>query len=235
MSTLLLTFKTTIKDTQKPEGWNNLTWNPFISIEFMAAHGIRTVIFSVSTSSVDVMSPAQTIPIARACNEYDAQLRDSDLTRFDFFAMVPDPLGHPDAALAEIAHSLDTLHADDVCLLTRYGSGNVYLGHEEYRAIWDALDARKAVILIHPSQPAGAEPVNAALPAPVVDYPHETTRMALDMVTSGMLASHPNCRIILSHAGGTLLYLALSAAAILPLILKGMSRSSKTTAQIWTS
>ncbi|KAL8730108.1 MAG: hypothetical protein Q9166_004307 [cf. Caloplaca sp. 2 TL-2023] len=198
----------------------------------MTAHHIRTVIFSVSTPGIDVLSPSQTIPIARQCNEYGAALRDSSPTHFGFFAMIPDPLFHPRAALDEITYSLDVLHADGICLLTRYGSGNAYLGHEQYRPLWDALDARNAVVFVHPSQPADLNLVNPALVAPVIDYPHETCRMALDMVTSNMLSDHPNCKIILSHAGGTLPYLALRAAAILPAVLKGMGRPPKTTEQI---
>lgn len=198
----------------------------------MAAHKIGTVIFSVSTPGVDVMSPEQTVSVARQCNEYGAQLRDLDPARFGFFAMVPDPLQHMQAALDEIAYSFDHLRADGVCLLTRYGTGNAYLGHEDYRPLWDALNARPAVVFVHPSQPADPNLVNPMLVSPIIDYPHETCRMAVDMVTSNMLADHPDCKIILSHAGGTLPYLAIRAASILPLILKGMGRPPKTTEQI---
>lgn len=198
----------------------------------MAAHGIRAVIFSVSTPGVDVVTPEQSVKIARQSNEYGAQLRDSDPASFGFFAMIPDPLEHVQAAIEEIAYSLDVLKADGVCLLTRYGKGNAYLGHEEYQPLWDALDTRKAVVFIHPSQPADPNTVNPALPAPVIDFPHETCRAAVDLVVSNTLSSHPNCNIILSHSGGTLPYLAPRVAGILPMILKGMRLTPKTTEQI---
>lgn len=223
---------TAIKDAHDPGGWNNPNWSTSISKEFMAANGIKSVIFSVSTPGVDVMTPEKTISVARKCNEYGAKLRDEDPTRFGFFAMVPDPLSHPDAAVAEIAHSLDHLHADGVCLFSRYGPGKAYLGHEEYRPIWDALDSRHAVVLIHPSHPSDTESINPALPAPIIDYPHETCRTALDLVITNMLSDHPNCKVILSHSGGTLPYLALRAAAILPLILRSMRRPPKSQEQM---
>ncbi|KAL9595244.1 MAG: hypothetical protein Q9179_005057 [Wetmoreana sp. 5 TL-2023] len=221
-----------IKDTHPPGGFNNPNWSPSISTEFMAAHGIATVIFSVSTPGLDVMTAEQSVPISRQCNEYGAQLRDSDPSRFGFFAMIPDPIEYPQAAVDEIAYSLDHLKADGVCLLTRYGKGNAYLGHEEYRPLWDALDARNAVVFIHPSNPADLNIINPALPAPIIDYPHETCRAAVDMVVSNTLSSHPNCKIILSHSGGTLPYLALRVASILPFILKGMRLPPKSTEEI---
>ncbi|KAI4198281.1 MAG: hypothetical protein LQ350_005364 [Teloschistes chrysophthalmus] len=225
-----------IKDTQSPGGWNNPHWSPSISKAFMTAHNISTVIFSVSTPGIDIITPTQSIKIARQCNEYGAQLRDSDPTSFGFFAMIPDPLTHTQAAVEEIEYSLDVLKADGVCLLTRYGKGNSYLGHEEYQPLWDALDARNAVVFIHPSQPADPNIVNPALPAPVIDFPHETCRAAVDLVVSNTLSTHPNCKIILSHSGGTLPYLAPRVAAIVPMILKSMPphrhHPPKTTSQI---
>ena len=190
----------------------------------MAVNGIKSVIFSVSTLGIDVMTSEKSIEVARKCNEYGANLRDEDPARFGFFAMVPDPLSHPEAAVEEIAYSLDQLHADGVCLFSRYGQGKAYLGHEDYRPIWDALDTRKAVVFIHPSHPSDTEFVNPALPTPIIDYPHETCRTALDLVITNMLADHANCKVILSHSGGTLPYIALRAAAILPLILHSMRR-----------
>ncbi len=221
-----------IKDAHDPGGWNNPNWSTSISKEFMAVHGIKSVIFSVSTPGIDVMTSEKSIEVARKCNEYGANLRDEDPDRFGFFAMVPDPLYHPEAAVEEIAYSLDQLHADGVCLFSRYGQGKAYLGHEEYRPIWDALDTRKAVVFIHPSHPSDTEFVNPALPAPIIDYPHETCRTALDLVITNMLADHPNCKVILSHSGGTLPYIALRAAAILPLILRSMRRPPKSMEQM---
>jgi len=39
------------------------------------------------------------------------------------------------------------------------------------------------------------------------DYPHETTRAAMDLIMSNNRRHFPNCQIILSHAGGSLPYL----------------------------
>ncbi|KAL9585668.1 MAG: hypothetical protein Q9203_004154 [Teloschistes exilis] len=84
-----------IKDTQESGGWNNSHWSTSISKAFIAAHGVKIVIFSGKA------------------NEYGAQLRDSDPASLNFFATIPDPLAHVQAAVEEIAYRLDVLKADE--------------------------------------------------------------------------------------------------------------------------
>lgn len=76
--------------------------------------------------------------------------------------------------------------------------------------------------------------MNASLPQPIIDFPHETTRTAVDLITSGTIRSHPNVKIILSHAGGTLPYLALRPAVMLPYMRPG-AVSTKEDAEAKTS
>lgn len=111
-------------------------------------------------------------------------------------------------------------------LYTRYGSDNHYLGHPDFSDIWDLLDAREAVVFVHPTHPVDTTLVNPTLPQPMIDYPHETTRTAVDLVTSGTIRSHPNTKIILSHAGGTLPYLAVRPAAMLPYLPPSVAQPS---------
>lgn len=139
-------------------------------------------------------------------NEYSADLRNQEPERFAFFVSLPNILDTQDA-LAEIAYGLDTLHADGVTLFTRYGSSNTYLGHADVEPIWAELNRRGCVVFIHPTHPVDTNPVNPKLPQPAIDYPHETTRTAMDMITNSTRLKYPACKVILSHAGGTLPYL----------------------------
>ncbi|KAF4313105.1 hypothetical protein GTA08_BOTSDO01748 [Botryosphaeria dothidea] len=126
--------------------------------------------------------------------------------RFGFFAALPSLLD-TEAALSEIRYALDTLHADSVTLFTRYGDSATYLGHPSLEPIWAELNRRKCVVFVHPTHPADTTKVNTRLPQPMIDYPHETTRAAMDMITMGTREKFPDCKVILSHAGGTLPYL----------------------------
>lgn len=127
-------------------------------------------------------------------------------------------LFNTDDVLGEIKFAFDTLHADGVILFTRYGTGPHYLGHEKFRAVWAELNRRKAVVFIHPTHPVDRQLINAWMPQPMFDYPHETGKTAMDLITSSVLRDHPDCKVILSHAGGTLPYLIHRAATMLPLM-----------------
>lgn len=181
----------------------------------MATHNIRTAILSVTAPGCSILSGGAAATLARAINEEAVTIRAQDPSSFGFFAALPPVEDSADAAVAEIVYALDVLGADGVALYTRYGPGLRYLGHEALRPVWAALDARKAVVFVHPTYLADTRLVSAALPHPIIDYPHETTRAAVDMITSGVLKAFPNVKIILSHAGGTLPFLATRAAHLL--------------------
>jgi len=163
--------------------------------------------------SIDPKNAAQ---LARQTNEYAAHIRDANPSKFGFFAALPCIYSDKEAALKEIRYALDHLKADGVTLFTRYGKGNNYLGAEIFKDVWAELNAREAVVFIHPTHAVDTTLVSPSLPAPMIDYPHETTRTAVDLITSGTVRNNPGCKIILSHAGGTLPYLALRAGVMLP-------------------
>ncbi|KAG9570596.1 2-amino-3-carboxymuconate-6-semialdehyde decarboxylase, partial [Aureobasidium melanogenum] len=144
--------------------------------------------------------------LARKLNLESARIRDQEPEKFGFFANLPDILD-TQAALVELQYALDVLKADGVTLFTRYGKGNTYLGHPDVQPIWEELNRRACVVFIHPTHPVDTNTVNPRTPQPIIDYPHETTRTAYDMLTQGTRLKYPACKVILSHAGGTLPYL----------------------------
>ena len=107
-----------------------------------------------------------------------------------------------DAASKEVAFALDDLHADGITLLSSYDGK--YLGHPNFAPLWRELNARTAVVFIHPTSPADWKPANDKLLAPLADFAWETTRCALDMILSDTLKLATDCKIVLSHAGGCL-------------------------------
>ncbi|KAK0763480.1 LOW QUALITY PROTEIN: hypothetical protein N5P37_002857 [Trichoderma harzianum] len=144
----------------------------------------------------------QSAALARRANEYAASIRDKHPEKFGFFASLPSLL---EKELA-FAYAFDTLKADGVILFTRYGSDNHYLGHPDFKDVWAELDRRAAVVLVHPTHPVDTALVSN-VPQPIIRYPFETTTAALDMLLNKTVRNSPNCRIILSHAGGVLPYL----------------------------
>ena len=209
-----------------PSGWHIPPWTLETDTEINGILGVTTSILSASAPGPCIETdPTKAAALARECNHHAAAIRDGKSSEYGFFASLPS-LFDTELALNEIAYAFDTLKADGATLFTRYGAGNGYLGHVAFRPIWEALNARDAVIFIHPTHPVDTQLVNQWLPQPMFDYPHETGRTAMDMITNGITRDFPRCKVILSHAGGTLPYLIDRAATMLPLMPKpvGLSR-----------
>lgn len=184
--------------------------------------GVSTAIFSITAPGVVILGDGSeaSARLARQINEEVAQMRDLKPKTFGFFATLPS-LMNPDAAIKEIRYALDELHADGVCLCTRYGQGHNYLGHERFRPVWAELNSRRAVVFIHPTHSVDTGLVNPTSPQPIFDYPHETLRTAMDMILCNTKRDFPDCKVIHSHAGGTLSFLVGRVSGIYEYMFPG--------------
>jgi len=190
-----------------PSGWPTPRWSQHASELIMKRMGIQTAILSVTAPGACIIpEEGAQAAFARQLNEYAAKIRDNSPSKFRFFANLPD-IRNTSAAIAEIRYAMDELHADGVVLFTRYGPENIYLGHPKIEPIWQELNKRRAVVFVHPTHLVDTNKVNPRMPQPMIDYPHETTRSAMDMIMSRTLQKFPDVKVILSHAGGTLPYL----------------------------
>lgn len=205
---------------RNPAGWVTQPWTAELDCEFCESTGVGTAILSCvpgGPSTETHLEQAQ--HFTRECNKSNAQLRDALPQKYGFFAHVSN-LCNTELALEEISYAFDILRADGVALGTSYqmGGETYYLGHTDFIPIWDALNTRKAVVFVHPVPSADRTVVNKNLPMPAYDFPHETGRTAIDMITnpSKMVQQHAaDCKIILSHAGGDLPFLIDRTAGLL--------------------
>lgn len=187
-----------------PSGWHVPEWSVESSEASLARNQATTAILSLTSPGAPIVKSKEgSRALARQANEFCAKLRDEKPSKFGFFAAMPNILD-TEGALAEIQYALDTLKADGVTLFTRYGDGNYYLGHKQFEPVWEELNRRSAVVFIHPTHPVDTNKVNPTLPQPAIDYPHETTRTAMDLLQTSNRRRFPNCKVILSHAGGML-------------------------------
>ncbi|TPX08549.1 uncharacterized protein E0L32_010036 [Thyridium curvatum] len=198
-----------------PSGWEVPKWSPETDDAVHKKFGIATTVLSLTAPGACILKdPQAAADLARKTNEYAVKLRDENPKKYGFLAALPNLLDK-ELALKEIAYAYDVLKADGVTLFTRYGKDNHYLGHPDFKDIWAELNRRSAVILVHPTHPVDTSQVSN-LPQPVIRYPFETTTTALDMLHNKTVRNNPNCKIILSHAGGTLPFLIGRPASILP-------------------
>lgn len=205
---------------RSPAGWSIEPWTADIGCKFCEATNIDTAILSCIPGGPSTDTHLeQARQFTKDCNDFNAKLRDSDPHRYGFFASISN-LCDTDLALEEINYAFDVLHADGVTLATSYAKQGqtFYLGHPDFVSVWDALDARGAVVFVHPIPSPSTIPVHQRLPVPVYDFPHETGRTAIDLITNSsqtLLQHAKHCKIILSHAGGDLPFLIDRAAGVL--------------------
>ena len=191
-----------------PSGTAIPQWSPESAIDFMDSQAIATGILSLTAPSVVGWDKSERREMARRVNEYTADLVAKRPDRFGNFATLPVP--DVDGAHRELEHALDTLGADGVILLANYAGK--YLGDTVFEPLWTELDRRQAVVFVHPGQPP--LPIVAGVAGPLVDYPFDTTRTAVQLVLNGIVDRYPGARIILAHAGGFLPYASHRFAAL---------------------
>ncbi len=182
-------------------------WSVESAIALMDKYRIQTAVMSVSTPGVHLGDDAEAREKAREVNEYAAEVVRKHPDRFGFFATLclPDVKG----SLDELAYAFDKLRADGVVLLAN--SRGIYLGDRQFDALFDELNARKAVVFVHPSPLYGFDPLKG-MPPYVADFLLDTTRAAIRLAGSGTLDRCPDLKVILSHAGGFVPYAAYRIA-----------------------
>ena len=179
-------------------------WSAASALELMDRNGIQTQLLSISAPGIEFVPAAAARTLARKVNEQNAKLIADHPKRIGGFALLPLP--DVDGALAEIAHALDVLKLDGIVLFTNING--IYLGDKRVDPVFDELNRRKAVVFVHPVAPPGFDIQQLGFPAPVVEFPFDTSRMIMNLIASGTLRRCPNVRIIVAHGGGTLPFLA---------------------------
>ena len=174
-------------------------WSIDAALAGMDAAGIRTALTSISSPGFAPADAAQVPALARWCNEFAADMVRDYPGRFGMFAALP--LNEVDAALTEVTHAYDVLHADGLCLLSNYAGR--YLGDANFRPLYAELNRRSAVVFVHPVAPA--QPWSfKRLSASTLEFPFDTTRTIASLIFEGIVRDYPSIRWIFSHAGGAI-------------------------------
>jgi predicted TIM-barrel fold metal-dependent hydrolase len=185
-------------------------WSKESALSFMDDAGIDVAVTSISTPGVHTGDDARARSLARRCNELAAQLVQAHPKRFGAFACLPLP--DIDGSLAELSHALDVLKLDGVVLFSN--ARGVYLGDERFDPVFDELERRRTVVFVHPT--ASPDPAAHALGLPdsLLDFVADTSRAIADLHYSNTFARTPNVKYVISHAGGTIPYLASRFAVV---------------------
>ncbi len=197
-----------VKKMGKPT-WGVPDWSFESAIAVTDRLETSTAIISLATPSVSVWEGQEQLDLTKKVNDFGLDLVARANGRLGYFATVPMP--NVENTVKEITRAYEDYHADGVILISSYKG--VYLGDKIFDPVWAELNKRKAVIFIHPGIPE-LKPLEG-VPQPTVDFPMDSTRCALSLVTGGVMERYPDVKIILSHAGGFLPYAARRFAVLL--------------------
>jgi predicted TIM-barrel fold metal-dependent hydrolase len=185
-------------------------WSPEQALALMDEIGVAGALLSISSPHVSFVDQAKAAPLCQSINDYAAGMKRRHPHRFGAFAILPLP--DIAASLAELRRGLDELDLDGVALPTH--TEGRYLGDARLTPLLEALDERQATVFVHPTSPRCFEDFGLELPAPMIEFPFDTTRTAASLLYSGALSRHSHINFILPHAGGTLPFLAVRIAGV---------------------
>jgi predicted TIM-barrel fold metal-dependent hydrolase len=197
-------------------------WTPQLALELMDSHGIEVALTSLAQPGVGFGTQASAQTLARRCNDYAADLVARWPRRFGAFATVP--MWSIEGAIAEITHCLDVLKFDGVSLFASYEEK--FLGDPWFDPVLDRLNARGAVVFVHPGLHPSSKGLALPWPGFMMEYLFDTTRAVVNLIFSGAIARFPRVQFILPHAGGLVPYFAWRLS-VSPMIDKRLPQLSR--------
>jgi predicted TIM-barrel fold metal-dependent hydrolase len=201
-------------------------WTPELALDFMGQHDIGYAVNSISPPGVYFGDQGKAQALARRCNDYLAELMRDYPAMFGAIGILPLP--NVELALHEIDYIYDTLELDGVVLFASYGTS--FLGDPVLDPVLAALDARDAVVFVHPNSHPSSLSLGMNLPTFLVEFPLATTRAAANLIFSGALERYSRIKFILAHFGGAVPYLAwrLSMAPLIDARFKAYTQARVT-------
>jgi predicted TIM-barrel fold metal-dependent hydrolase len=195
-------------------------WSVESHLAMMDAHCIAACALSWP-GATSFLKGAAARDLARAMNEEFASIIARHPSRFGAFAVLP--LDDMDAAAAEMVYALDVLKLDGVSSPTNIAS--IYLGDAQFDGWFAEMNRRGTTIFVHPTASANSQQVGLGIHPAILEYMFDSTRMATNMVLSGTKKRFANVRVICTHGGGTIPYLAPRISILEPWFGTGPGRS----------
>ncbi|MFB7884439.1 amidohydrolase family protein [Microbacterium sp. NPDC056057] len=172
-------------------------WNPEIALEQMAITGTTMSVLSVPADLS--WAGGDLAAVTDDLNDELADIVRDSPSRFGAFATLPLP--DPDLATAHAVAALDSGRFEGVAMLTSYQGA--YLAQPEYTGLLQELDARDAVVFMHPILVFNAP---AGLPGPLLEGTFDTTRAVTALAAANVFERFPRVRFIFPHTGGMVPY-----------------------------
>jgi 6-methylsalicylate decarboxylase len=178
------------------------SWTIDQQISSMRDNRIRHAVLSLSSPGV-AFAGTDAPALARHVNDFAAAAIAEHPQRFSYFATLPLP--DVEAAVREAIRTTDRGAAG---IIVMSNTGGQYLGDAALDPLWERLNARRAIVFVHPTSPPDADSVSLGRPRPIIEFMFETTRTITDLIFAGVVGRYPDIRFVIPHCGATLPLLA---------------------------
>lgn len=167
---------------------------------------VDVAILSLTCPNVYWSGPEISLKAAQIMNDCLAQARRAYPSRIAGLASLP--WQYPQTAVQELDRACDELGLCGVMVLANINE--VPLTDPCFAPVWEAIDRRGLPVLVHPTAPPGIDAMNMTRYNLVasVGFMIDTSLAITHMIYDGFFDRYPNLKLIASHAGGTLPYIA---------------------------
>jgi aminocarboxymuconate-semialdehyde decarboxylase len=180
------------------------TWDAARRIRDMDARSVALQVLSpIPVCYSYDASASDAAAYARMQNDAIAAVVRARPDRFAGLCMVP--LQDPDTACAELDRAMRDLGLAGVEIGTTAGGRE--LDDPALDAFWATCAGHNAIVFIHPENAPGVERMQFMQMVISTAYPSETGIASARLLMKGIFIRHPDLRIVLAHAGGTLPWL----------------------------
>ncbi|MCE6996356.1 amidohydrolase [Saccharothrix sp. S26] len=196
----------------EPPWWAR--WDVTSTLAVMDRFGIETAVMSVTMPEARYRDAAQFREGHHVAYQAVADLVAAHPGRFAFLARTTGA-ADPDLAIWSAVTGLEA-GAVGVQAPT-HDRRDAYVGEPSLDPLLAELDARRTVLVLHPTDLPGGQPDQPTVPGVpnfLCDYALDTTRAAVCMIVHRTLDRFPRLSVVLPHGGGALPYLAARAEAL---------------------
>lgn len=181
-------------------------WDYDLRIRDMDRAGVDLAIVSLTCPNAYFGDRATSLAAARGVNESMAEQQVLRPDRIRWLASLP--WQHTELALAELARAVD---AGAVGVMVIANIDGQLLTDPAFTEIWTEIDRRELAVLVHPGPPVGAADLGLAEfgLVPAAGFPFDTTIAFARLFLEGFLDRYTRLKLIASHGGGALPYLAM--------------------------
>ncbi len=180
-------------------------WDYDARIRDMDAAGVDLAIVSLTCPNAYFGDEQISATAATMVNDSMAEQQRARPDRIGWFTSLP--WQYANRAIAELERTIAD-GAIGVMVIANIDGMN--LTHPDFAPVWKAIDDRSLPVLVHPTAPLGTPDMSLDEYGlvPPIGFMIDTTLAVSRMILNGFFDRYPNLKIIASHGGGTLPYLA---------------------------